>query len=391
MNGKSGRIALKAGVTIRYKKNIYDTWNTVTIISKAGKATGRFKNYYNVENNYKKYYLDLDKVYKYERVSIDSDRTDIEEDLKQNWVKLGSPISFAGISKIYHYYNKQIKIKDIERALSTIPTYSKFKQRKANKVYNPFFIYHLHQQWQLDLTYLQHLKGSNDNISYLLVVIECFSRKIFVSPMEDKSSSNVLSHFRDIHSYISRTPESIYVDKGSEFNSAVFRSYCSNNGIKLIFSHSLNKASLVERSQRTLQGIMFKYMDYYETPRYINFLDEIVSTFNSKTNRTIQMTPNDAYNQRNHNNVMKNLEMYYIKALNNKKRSRYSTGDKVRIFKISKEGAFKKEYNPAFSEEIFIVHRVDKRLPQPRYFLKDGNDEEIIGSFQAHELSVVRV
>ena len=125
-----------------------------------------------MENNYKKYYLDLDKVYKYERVSIDSDRTDIEEDLKQNWVKLGSPISFAGISKIYHYYNKQIKIKDIERALSTIPTYSKFKQRKAIKVYNPSFIYNLHQQWQLDLTYLQHLKGSNDNILYLLVAME---------------------------------------------------------------------------------------------------------------------------------------------------------------------------------------------------------------------------
>ena len=155
--------------------------------------------------------------------------------MRQNWVKLGSPISFAGITKIYHYYNKQIKIKDIERILSTIPTYSKFKQRKAIKVYNPFFIYNLHQQWQLDLTYLQHLKGSNDNISYLLVVIECFSRKMFVSPMEDKSSSNVLTHFRDIHSYISRTLESIYIDRGSEFNSSVFRSYCSNKGIKLIF------------------------------------------------------------------------------------------------------------------------------------------------------------
>ena len=391
MNEKTDRIVLTNGEKLRYKKSIYDAWKTVTIISKAGKATGRFKNCYNVENNYKRYYLDLDKIYKYERVSTDIDHIDLEEDLRQNWVKLGSPISFAGITKIYHYYNKQIKIKDIERILSSIPTYSKFKQRKAIKVYNPFFIYSLHQQWQIDLTYLQHLKGSNDNISYLLVVIECFSRKIFVSPMEDKSSSNVLSHFRDIHSYISRTPESIYVDKGSEFNSSVFKSYCSDNGIKLIFSHSLNKASLVERSQRTLQGLMFKYMDYYETSRYINFLDEIVSTFNSKTNRTIKMSPNNAYQESNQNNVMKNLEIHYTKALTNKKRSKYNIGDKVRIFKISKEGAFKKGYNPAFSEEIFTVYRIDKRLPQPRYFLRDADDEEIIGSFQAHELSIIRV
>ena len=166
MNEKTDRIVLTSGEKLRYKKSIYDAWKTVTIISKAGKATGRFKNCYNVENNYKRYYLDLDKIYKYERVSTDIDHVDLEEDLRQNWVKLGSPISFAGITKIYHYYNKQIKIKDIERILSSIPTYSKFKQRKAIKVYNPFFIYNLHQQWQIDLTYLQYLKGSNDNISY---------------------------------------------------------------------------------------------------------------------------------------------------------------------------------------------------------------------------------
>ena len=131
-------------------------------------------------------------------------------------------------------------------------------------------------------------------------------------------------------------------------------------------------------------------MNYYETSRYINFLDEIVSTFNSKTNRTIKMSPNNAYQESNHNNVMKNLEVHYIKALTNKKCSKYNIGDKVRIFKISKEGAFKKGYNPAFSEEIFTVYRIDKRLPQPRYFLRDADDEEIIGSFQAHELSIIR-
>ena len=79
----------------------------------------------------------------------------------------------------------------------------------------------------------------------------------------------------------------------------------------------------MERSQRTVQGLMFKYMDYYETPVYINFLDEIVSTFNSKNNRTIKMSPNNANQERNHNNVMKTPETHYPKALSNKKRSKY--------------------------------------------------------------------
>ena len=147
----------------------------------------------------------------------------------------------------------------------------------------------------------------------------------------------------------------------------------------------------MERCQRTLQGLMFKYMDYYETSRYINFLDKIVSTFNSKTNSTIKMIPHNAYQDNYHTNVMKNLEIHYTEALSNKKRSKYNIGDKVTIFKISKEGTFKKEYNFTFSEEIFTVHRIDNKLPQPRYFLRDADDEEIIGSFQAHELSIIRV
>ncbi len=93
----------------------------------------------------------------------------------------------------------------------------------------------------------------------------------------------------------------------------------------------------MERSQRTLQGLMFKYMNYYETRRYINFLDEIVSTFNSKTNRTIKMSPNNAYQESNHNNVMKNLEIHYTKGLANKKRSKYNILKKDIILTFQKK------------------------------------------------------
>ena len=87
---------------------------------------------------------------------------------------------------------------------------------------------------------------------------------------------------------------------------------------------------------------------------------------------------------------MKNLEKHYSKALNSKKKQKYNIGDRVRIFRLPKEGVFRKGYKPIFSEEVFTIERVNLRLPEPRYFLRDSENEAILGSFQAHELSVIR-
>ena len=101
------------------------------------------------------------------------------------------------------------------------------------------------------------IKRDSDDIVYLLVVMECLSRNKFVAPMKSKSTVDTLHHFKNIHFYIGPSPHSIYVDKGTEFNSVVFRNYCNDHEIKLTFSQSVNKDALVERSQCTLQGIMF--------------------------------------------------------------------------------------------------------------------------------------
>ena len=315
----------------------------------------------------------------------------LSHNLKEKWKTIGSPIAFAGISKIYNYYNKQISKKEIEHILSTFPTYTKYKEAKKIKIYNPFLLYYKHQQWQLDLIYISNLREWNDDISYLLVVMECFSRKIFVTPLKTKSTTETVNSFTSVHLYIGCSPNSIYLDKGCEFNSHTFRNYCENHNIRLIFSTSNNKASLVERSQRTLQGIMYKFMNLSHTNRYIDKLDAIVKTYNSKVNRTIKMSPNEAYEDANYNIVMKNHELRYTKALNNRRKPKYKLGDMVRIYTLTKGGgSFRKGYKPAFSNEVFSIYKVDTRLPIPRYYLSDSKNEKIEGSFQAHELSIER-
>ena len=54
----------------------------------------------------------------------------LSQNFKEKWKTIGSPIAFAGISKIYNYYNKQIVKKEIDHILSTFTTYTKYKEAK---------------------------------------------------------------------------------------------------------------------------------------------------------------------------------------------------------------------------------------------------------------------
>ena len=226
---------------------------------------------------------------------LDSNNDRLEQELKKNWVRLGNEISFAGVSKIYNYFKGKLSRKRIEEILTEIPTYSRYKEKRKSNFHNPIFIYYKHQIWSLDLMYVHKWKGYNDRVQYFLTVLESFSRKLFLVPMRNKTTKTTLSSFRSVHRHIGKTPHMLYVDKGGEFQSETFQEYCDLYKIKIVFSESPYKSSLVERAQRSLQNIMFRNMNFKNTRRHIEDLPKIVHTFNSRVNRTIGMSPNDAF------------------------------------------------------------------------------------------------
>ena len=93
----------------------------------------------------------------------------LENDLKKKWSTLGNAISYAGITKIYKYYGKQLSKDRIERVLFSISTYTKHKEIKSPRSYNPFFIYFKRHRWQVDITYVNSLSQWNDGIKFCLL------------------------------------------------------------------------------------------------------------------------------------------------------------------------------------------------------------------------------
>ena len=73
----------------------------------------------------------------------------------------------------------------------------------------------------------------------------------------------------------------LQTDRGGEFLNQQVQSLLKRNDIKLFTSFSERKASVVERLNRTFKGLMLKYFSRYETRKYVDVLQELVSRYNN--------------------------------------------------------------------------------------------------------------
>jgi len=310
--------------------------------------------------------------------------------LKLNWVNKNKKYAFSGISKIYEHYKGALPVEKIEKELSEIQTYSRHKEGKKNKEFNPFYVYRANEMWQADLMYLPDYKRESQGYKYLLCVLDVFSRKLFIRKLKKKDTNTIVEKFDSIHKEINVTPEKIVVDKGTEFKSEIFQQYCDFYGVKLIFTYNETKAAHVERAQRSFQNILYRMMEEHQSKDFLKFLGDTLHIYNNRKNRITGMSPNNAFMEKNHNSVSFNLSKFYSGKKKSQKTPRFKKGDYVRI--RENKQAFSRGYHPHFTEEIFKIKNVLVNLPNPRYIITDyTGSEEIKGSFYEKEITLVNL
>lgn len=89
--------------------------------------------------------------------------------------------------------------------------------------------------------------------SYLLVVVDAFTKFIFIKPVRNTKTENVIRALDDIF-YTFRMPDRLISDRGSCFTSNTFKRYCYDKGIKQILNAVASPKSngQVERYNRTI-------------------------------------------------------------------------------------------------------------------------------------------
>lgn len=329
-----------------------------------------------------------DNEYLWKNIRVQNRDNQIDEEIKASYKEPGHPIAFSNPKTIYKFYNQEIPLKRIRDIVNSIESHSlhkEFHKGKRNISYARFKRY----QFQIDLCFILDLAEWNDGVKYLFTVIDCFTRYAFVKALKDKTSVTVLKAFQEIIDNLIEKPRTIVCDKGNEFINKYFMEYCKKEKIKLISPVSNIHASYVERFNRTIQNLVYKFLTENSTNRYIDHLDEIVTSYNLRYHRMIEMSPYEAENNPNAalfiNNLISKREIEMKKMSPTLK-----IGDLVRISK--QKDKFSRGFNPQTHVEIFKIRSISTKKKIPLYYLSNYNSSENIeGGFYRFELTPVNI
>ena len=233
--------------------------------------------------------------------------------------------------------------------------------------------------WQVDLLDFQKFSNENNGFRYLCVVIDCFSKYVWVKPLKAKTAQSLVKGLSLL--LMTERPKHLQADQGTEFfNKDVVR-MLQAFGPKLYHSYSEHKASIVERVQRTLRGRLGKLFTERKNNVWINEINNIVEAYNNSYHRSIKMKPADVTEQ-----DTAKIRRLLFPYENYTKSPSFKVGDKVRI--TVKRKQFQKEYEKGWTDEKFLIKAVKDTVPIT-YILEDLSKEEVLGAFYKEELQHV--
>lgn len=311
-------------------------------------------------------------------------------EVHDNYTTARHPTAFSAPGNLKNFYERRYGVKPILETLRHIDAYTHFREVHKPRVSNPFYTYKRRQQVQMDLIDVGGLKRENDNVTFLLVAIDTFTKYVWVRPLKFKSAVHVLAALKSILAEMGEKPETVFFDHGREFTNRRVTAHLREQGIRHQHPSSEKKAAVVERCNRTLQGILYRFLAHHQTRNYTSKLANLIDSYNHRVHRSIKMTPAEAETDVRQPQVLAAHNEHYAKIARKRKKPKYVVGDKVLVANIAKS-RFRRGYEQSFNFEQFEIVEVKTNMPVPMYILKSLNDNEVIeGGFYAEELQVIR-
>src|SRR5689334_19909083 len=169
------------------------------------------------------------------------------------------PYQNALSNNLFHLvFNRE----DVRRFLSTKLSFNIFqpidKSQFQQKV--PLVVGRL-AKWQMDLVDMQKYSSENDDVRYLLTIIDVFSKYAHAIPLKDKTSRQVSTALFTLFTTPNITrPRLLQSDQGKEFIGSETRKICEALGIVQIFSYAYSPLGYIERFNKTLKQKIFSWL-----------------------------------------------------------------------------------------------------------------------------------
>ena len=260
----------------------------------------------------------------------------------------------------------------VKEFIKSQPIYQEFN-RQLKTPYFPLISYRNFDRCQMDLMDMSSESGRN-NMKWIFVLIDCFTKVAFCVPMKTKSINDVYYAFttvlNEMKDKFNSQPSVIDCDNESSFNSLKFKSKCNELNIVLHFNLPGQKlgTAIVERFNRTLRNLIERYKVSHNTNIWVNALPDLVYNYNNSHHSSLNTT------------LFKSIENndYYLylqqQKINNASAVKYNISDiqigsKVRL-RIERN-QFEKGTKPKFSKNIHTVTNITKGLGGVLYTVTD--------------------
>ena len=262
--------------------------------------------------------------------------------LKSIYTDLRHPASFSSPYTLFRaakQKNPNILFKDVESWLETQPVYTKYRRIKVKYPRCKVLSRGLRYQYQANLVDYSTLKRDNHSFTFLLTIIDIFSRFALAIPIKSKKGPHVAAALEKAFK-VMKPPRKLQTDMGKEFYNSHVKRVLNRYRVHHFSSDQPLKAQIVECFNRTMREKIKQSMAYRKfrlhkravlTFCMVTMLDLTQHFFHLPPGRSIK--------------IMKPRPMNYSTvniSRQQKAKHKYSIGDHVR--KIINKGASSKSY-----------------------------------------------
>ncbi|VDH91049.1 Hypothetical predicted protein [Mytilus galloprovincialis] len=231
----------------------------------------------------------------------------------------------------------------------------------------------------VDLMQVSNLSQWNSGYNFILVAIDCFSRRLWMQPSKSKKGVDIAKAFEKILQ--TAKVDKIRSDVDGCFKSKVVQKLFKERGVRHFVTKNEIKANYAERVIQTIKNKFYRYFTKKRTYRYIDNLQKFVKSYNATPHRSLNyIAPNDVTpeneadvwvqqylnkkkspdktsrpNTKNPQKLKTEADLKRKRRLQRRKSYKFKIGSLVRI--AYTRHIFDRSYSQKWTDEIFKVVR----------------------------------
>ena len=188
----------------------------------------------------------------------------MEKSLSKLYYEPEQTSAYAGAYHLFRNTKSKFHKTKVKDWLIEQDAYNQHKLVRKKFPRRTYDISNIYDCFEADLADFRSIKSFNDNYTYVLFVIDCLSKFLWVEPLKDKSGISVATALRKIFSNNKDKLPIIYqTDRGCEFTAKVVQDVFKEYNIEVRLIRNPNaKAAIAERVIQTIKHRLWGFFTH---------------------------------------------------------------------------------------------------------------------------------